>query len=49
MAPVDALSRTGSLRAGVAVNGFGALTFQRAGFERFYFLERTQRVLHQPD
>ncbi|HTN89264.1 MAG TPA: hypothetical protein VL242_36550 [Sorangium sp.] len=35
--------------AAIAVNGFGALTFQRAGFERFYFLERTQRVLHQPD
>ncbi|XXX82155.1 hypothetical protein WMF30_25680 [Sorangium sp. So ce134] len=35
--------------AAIAVNAFGALTFQRAGFERFYFLERTQRVLHQPD
>ncbi|MGK3993819.1 hypothetical protein [Sorangium sp. So ce1024] len=35
--------------AAIVVNGFGALTFQRAGFERFYFLERTQRVLHQPD
>ncbi|AUX43163.1 hypothetical protein SOCE26_046060 [Sorangium cellulosum] len=35
--------------AAIAVNGFGALTFQRAGFERFYFFERTQRVLHQPD
>ncbi|WP_437650715.1 hypothetical protein [Sorangium sp. So ce362] len=35
--------------AAIAVNGFGAVTFQRAGFERFYFLERTQRVLHQPD
>ncbi|WP_437616560.1 hypothetical protein WMF20_21995 [Sorangium sp. So ce834] len=33
----------------IAVNAFGALTFQRAGFERFYFFERTQRVLHQPD
>lgn len=35
--------------AAIVVNGFGALTFQRAGFERFYFFERTQRVLHQPD
>ncbi|AGP37089.1 hypothetical protein [Sorangium cellulosum] len=35
--------------AAIAVNAFGALTFQRAGSERFYFLERTQRVLHQPD
>jgi hypothetical protein len=35
--------------AAIAVNAFGAITFQRAGFERFYFVERTQRVLHQPD
>ncbi|WP_437594050.1 hypothetical protein [Sorangium sp. So ce1000] len=35
--------------AAIVINGFGALTFQRAGFERFYFVERTQRVLHQPD
>ncbi|MGK4004709.1 hypothetical protein WMF31_18905 [Sorangium sp. So ce1036] len=35
--------------AAIVVNGFGALTFQRAGFERFYFLDRTQRILHQPD
>ena len=35
--------------AAIAVNAFGAITFQRAGFERFYFLDRTQRVLHQPD
>lgn len=33
----------------VAVNGFGAISFQRAGFERFYFVDRTQRILHQPD
>lgn len=33
----------------VAVNAFGAVTFQRAGFEKYYFLERTQRILHQPD
>jgi chromate transport protein ChrA len=33
----------------VVLNGFGALTFQRAGFERFYFIDGTQRILHQPD
>ena len=33
----------------VVVNGFGAFTFQRAGFERYYFVDGTQRVLHQPD
>ncbi len=35
--------------AAVAVNAFGALTFQRAGYERFYFVDGTQKVLHQPD
>src|SRR5512132_11268 len=35
--------------AAVAVNAFGALTFQRAGFERFYFVDGTQKILHQPD
>lgn len=35
--------------AAVAVNAFGALTFQRAGMERFYFVDGTQKVLHQPD
>ena len=35
--------------AGVAVNGFGAVSFQREGFERYYFVDPTQRVLHQPD
>lgn len=33
----------------VAVNAFGAISFQRAGFERYYFFDRTQRILHQPD
>lgn len=33
----------------VLVNGFGAITFQRAGFERFYFTDRTQKIVHQPD
>ena len=35
--------------AAVAVNAFGALTFQRAGYERFYFVDNSQKVLHQPD
>jgi hypothetical protein len=35
--------------AAIAVNGFGALTFQRAPFARYYYLEGSQRVLHQPD
>ena len=33
----------------MVVNAFGAVTFQRAGFERFYFIDGTQRILHQPD
>lgn len=35
--------------AAIVVNAFGALTFQRGGYERYYFLDRTQRILHQPD
>jgi len=35
--------------AAIAVNAFGALSFQRAGYERFYFFDRTQKILHQPD
>ncbi len=31
------------------INGFGAVTFQRAGFERFYFVDGSQRILHEPD
>lgn len=34
---------------GVVVNAFGALTFQRAGHERFYFFDPTQKIVHQPD
>lgn len=34
---------------GVAVNGFGAATFDRAEGARFYFFDGSQRVLHQPD
>lgn len=33
----------------VAVNLFGALTFERAGWSRFYFVEPTQRIIYQPD
>lgn len=33
----------------VVINAFGALTFQRAGYERFYFLDPTQKIVHQPD
>ncbi len=33
----------------VIVNAFGALTFQRGGHEKYYFVDRTQRILHQPD
>lgn len=40
-----------SLCAAVAVliNAFGALTFQRAGYERFYLTEPTQTVIFEPD
>jgi hypothetical protein len=33
----------------VAVNAFGALTFQRAGGSKYYYVEGTQKVIHQPD
>ena len=34
---------------GVAWNLFGAMTFDRREYERFYFREGTQTVLYQPD
>jgi hypothetical protein len=34
---------------GIAVNAFGAVTFQRPRFDRFYFVDRTQKILVQPD
>jgi hypothetical protein len=34
---------------GIVINAFGALTFQRAGYERFYFVDPTQKIVHQPD
>ncbi len=33
----------------VVVNAFGALTFQRAGYERYYYVDRSQRILVEPD
>lgn len=33
----------------VAWNLFGAVSFDRAGYERYYFREGSQSVLHQPD
>jgi hypothetical protein len=33
----------------LVVNGFGALTFQRGAFAPYYFVDGSQRILHQPD
>lgn len=33
----------------VAINAFGAATFGREAYRDYYFIERTQRVLYQPD
>ena len=33
----------------VIINAFGAATFNRAGYEGYYHVERTQRMLYQPD
>jgi hypothetical protein len=33
----------------VLVNAFGAVTFQRSGFERYYFTDPSQRVIFEPD
>jgi len=33
----------------VAVNLFGALTFQRPGAREFYYTDHTQRVIYEPD
>jgi hypothetical protein len=35
--------------AAIAVNAFGAVTFQRAPFARYYFIDGTQRTIYQPD
>ena len=34
---------------GVAVNAFGALTFERRGYERFYYSDASQQTIFQPD
>jgi hypothetical protein len=34
---------------GVAVNAFGALTFERKGYERFYYTDGSQQTIFQPD
>jgi hypothetical protein len=33
----------------IAWNTFGALTFNRAGFESYYYTDPSQRILYQPD
>lgn len=33
----------------MVVNGFGAVTFERAPFARYYFVDGSQKILHQPD
>jgi len=34
---------------GVVINGFGALTFHRAGWEKYYFVDNSQQIIYQPD
>jgi hypothetical protein len=34
---------------GVAWNLFGAITFDRSNFDKYYYREATQRVLYQDD
>jgi hypothetical protein len=34
---------------GIAVNTFGALTFERKGLERFYYTDGSQQTIYQPD
>ncbi len=33
----------------LAVNLFGALTFQRQGWNKYYYIEPTQKVIYEPD
>jgi hypothetical protein len=33
----------------LVINGFGAITFQRGAYARYYFVDGTQKILHQPD
>jgi hypothetical protein len=34
---------------GVAVNAFGAISFQRPAYSRYYYQEASQTVIYQPD
>jgi hypothetical protein len=34
---------------GVVINAFGALTFHRAGWEKYYFTDYSQQIIYQPD
>jgi hypothetical protein len=34
---------------GIAVNTFGALTFDRGGFQQFYYTDNSQQIIYQPD
>ena len=34
---------------GIAVNTFGAVTFDRRGFESFYYTDNSQQIIFQPD
>jgi hypothetical protein len=34
---------------GVLINGFGAFTYDRAGYQRFYFIDNGQQIIYQPD
>ena len=34
---------------GIAVNTFGALTFDRGGFQQFYYTDNSQQIIFQPD
>ncbi len=34
---------------GIAVNGFGAVTFGKTAYQRYYAIDGSQRTLHQPD
>lgn len=47
-ARIGALFRAALVWAAL-VNAFGALTFNRPEFARFYYAEPTQRVIYQPD
>lgn len=33
----------------ITINAFGAVTFERPRFRKYYFVEHTQQVLYQPD